>query len=67
MSRVRVLTFLEKKGQDVSGAYISIGRRHFGMFSASRAGTTSRASTADTPPVRSLSFSFFIEKEPHSS
>ena len=28
-----------------------IGRRHFGMFSASRAGTTSRASTADTPPL----------------
>ncbi len=29
-----------------------IGRRHFGMFSASRAGTTSRASTEDTPPIK---------------
>ena len=32
MSRVRILTFLEKKGQDVGGAYISIGRRHFVCF-----------------------------------
>jgi hypothetical protein len=32
MSRVRILTFLWKKGQDVGGAYISIGRRHFGIF-----------------------------------
>jgi hypothetical protein len=51
MSRVRILTFLEKKGQDIGGTYISIGRRHFGVFSASRAGTTSRASTAETPPI----------------
>ncbi len=51
MSRVRILTFLGKMGQDFGGAYISIGRRHLGMFSASGAGTTSRASTADTPPI----------------
>jgi len=34
-----------------AAAYISIGRRHFGMFWTSRAGTTSRASTAETPPI----------------
>ncbi len=51
MSRVKILTFLEKKSHYVGGAYISTGRRHFGMFSASRAGTTSRASMADTPPI----------------
>jgi len=41
-----------------AGAYIlhraptfHLGCRHFGMFSSWRASTTSRASTADTPPI----------------
>jgi len=28
-----------------------IGRRHFGMFWTGRASTSSRASTADMPPI----------------
>ena len=51
MSQVRILTFLEKKGQNVGGRQHFEGRRHFGMFWTSRAGTTSRASTAETPPI----------------
>jgi hypothetical protein len=51
MSRVRILTFPVKKGQDVGGRLHFEGRRHFGMFWTSRAGTTSRASTAETPPI----------------
>ena len=51
MSRVRILTFHAKKGQNVGGRRHSEGRRHFGMFWTGRAGTTSRASTADTPPI----------------
>jgi hypothetical protein len=51
MSRVRILTFLEKKGQNVGGRLHFEERRHFGMYLASRAGTTSRASTAETLPI----------------
>jgi hypothetical protein len=51
MSRVRILTFLEKKGQNVGGRLHFEGRGHFGMLWTSRAGTTSRASTAETPPI----------------
>ena len=51
MSRVRILTFLEKKGQNVGGRQHFEGRGHFGMFWKGRAGTTSRASTAETPPI----------------
>ncbi len=51
MSQVRILTFHEKKGQNVGGRQHFEGRRHFGMFWTGRAGTTSRASRADTPPI----------------
>ena len=51
MSQVRILTFIVKKGQNV-GARRHFGvRGHFGMFWTGRAGTTSRASTAETPPI----------------
>ena len=51
MSRVRILTFLEKKGQNVGGRQHFEVRGHFDIFWQSRAGTTSRASTAETPPI----------------
>ncbi len=51
MSRVRFLTFLEKKGQNVGGHQHFEGRGHLGIFLTSRAGTTSRASTAETLPI----------------
>jgi hypothetical protein len=51
MSRVRILTFLEKKGQNVGGRQHFEGRGHFDMFWTGLAGTTSRASTAETPPL----------------
>jgi hypothetical protein len=51
MSQVRILTFLEKKGQNVSGRQHFEGRRHFDMFWTGRASTTSRASTAEMPPI----------------
>ena len=40
MSRVRILTFHEKKGQNVGGRQHFEGRRHFGMFWTGRAGTS---------------------------
>jgi hypothetical protein len=51
MSRVRFLTFLRKKGQNVGGRGHLEGRGHFDIFWQGRAGTTSRASTAETPPI----------------
>jgi hypothetical protein len=45
------LTFLKKKGQNVGSRQHLEGRGHFGMFGTGRAGTTSRASTAETPPI----------------
>jgi hypothetical protein len=51
MSRVRILTFLEKKGQNVGGRQHFELRGHFDIFWQSRAGTTSRASTAETPSI----------------
>ena len=47
MSQVKFLIFLRKEGQNVGG------RRHLkgADILTGRAGTTSRASTAETPPI----------------
>jgi hypothetical protein len=47
MSRVRFLIFLGKEGQNVSGH----GHLKDADILTGCAGTTSRASTADTPPI----------------
>ena len=47
MSRVRFLIFLGKEGQNVSGR----GHLKGADILTGRAGTTSRASTAETPPI----------------
>ena len=47
MSRVRFLIFLGKEGQNVGGR----GHLKGVDILTGRAGTTSRASTAETPPI----------------
>ncbi len=47
MSRVRFLTFLRKEGPNVGGR----GHMKGADILTGRAGTTSRASTAETPPI----------------
>ena len=47
MSRVRFLIFLRKEGQNIRGREHLMGAD----IQAGRAGTTSRDSTAETPPI----------------
>jgi hypothetical protein len=47
MSRVRFLIFLGKEGQNVGGR----GHLKGADILTGRAGTTSRASTVETPPI----------------